>query len=87
MKYQILTTEKFDKSFKKFDKQVQKIIKSWIEKNLLECEDPRLHGKPLTVNRKGQWRYRIGDYRILAEIIDNKLILVFIDIGHRRKIY
>lgn len=87
MIYQIVTTDKFDKSFKKLDKQTQKIIKAWIEKNLMDCENPRLHGKGLIANRSGQWRYRVGDYRILAEIRDNELVLVLIDVGHRSRIY
>ena len=87
MIYEISTTEKFDKSFKKLDRQTQRIIKSWIEKNLINCENPRIHGKALTANRSGQWRYRVGDYRILAEIHDDKLVLILIDVGHRRDIY
>ena len=87
MIYQIVTTDKFDKSFKKLDKQTQKIIKAWIEKNLVGCENPRLHGKWLTANKSGQWRYRVGDYRILAEIRDNELVLVLVEVGHRSRIY
>ncbi|WP_314025043.1 type II toxin-antitoxin system RelE/ParE family toxin [Filifactor alocis] len=87
MSYKLTTTEKFDKAFKKLDKQTQRILKSWIDKNLMDCEDPRIHGKGLTANRSGQWRYRVGDYRILAEIQDNKLILILIDVGHRNNIY
>ncbi|MBF1001876.1 MAG: type II toxin-antitoxin system RelE/ParE family toxin [Lachnospiraceae bacterium] len=87
MIYQLITTDKFDKAFKKLDRQTKKIIKAWIDKNLMDCEDPRLHGKGLTSNRSGQWRYRVGDYRILAEIQDNQLVLVLIDVGHRSKIY
>ena len=87
MIYQIVTTDKFDKSFKKLDKQTQKIIKAWIDKNLMGCENPRLHGKGLTANKSGQWRYRVGDYRILAEIRDNELVLVLIEAGHRSRIY
>ena len=87
MIYQIITTDKFDKSFKKLDKQTQKIIKAWIEKNLVGCENPRIHGKGLTANKSGQWRYRVGDYRILAEIRDNELVLVLVEVGHRSRIY
>lgn len=76
MIYQLLTTDRFDKAFKKLDKQTQRIIKTWIDKNLDGCENPRLHGKGLTANRSGQWRYRVGDYRILAEIRDNEIVLV-----------
>ena len=87
MIYQIVTTDKFDKSFKKLEKQTQKIIKAWIEKNLMECENPRLHGKWLTANKSVQWRYRVGNYRILAEIRDNELVLVLVEAGHRSRIY
>lgn len=87
MKYRVLTTDKFEKEFKKLDRHTQRIIKSWIEKNLMNCEDPRIHGKGLTSNRSGQWRYRIGDYRLLCEINDNELIIVMIAVGHRREIY
>ncbi len=87
MTYQIVTTTKFDKAFKKLDKQTQRIIKAWIDKNLIDCENPRLHGKGLTANRSGQWRYRVGNYRILAEIQDDKLVLILIDVGHRSIIY
>ena len=87
MIYEISTTEKFDKALKKLDRQTQRIIKAWIEKNLINCENPRIHGKALTSNRSGQWRYRVGDYRILAEIQDDKLVLIFIDVGHRKDIY
>ena len=87
MIYQIVTTDRFDKSFKKLEKQTQKIIKAWIEKNLMGCENPRLHGKGLTANKSGQWRYRVGDYRILAEIRDNELVLVLVEVGNRSRIY
>ena len=87
MIYEISTTEKFDKALKKLDRQTQRIIKAWIEKNLINCENPRIYGKALTSNRSGQWRYRVGDYRILAEIHDNKLVLILVDVGHRRDIY
>ncbi len=87
MIYQIVTTDKFDKSFKKLDKQTQKIIKAWIEKNLMGCENPRLHGKWFTANKSGRWRYRVGDYRILAEIRESELVLVLVEVGHRSRIY
>lgn len=87
MIYEIITTDKFDKSFKKLDRQIQRMIKAWIDKNLVQTENPRQHGKGLTANRSGQWRYRIGDYRILADIEDNKLVLILIDVKHRREVY
>ena len=63
MSYGVENDGTVDREFKKLDRYTQRMIKAWIEKNLVECENPRLHGKGLTANRSGQWRYRIGDYR------------------------
>ena len=87
MTYSVSTTKRFDKSIKKLDRNTQKIIKNWIEKNLVNCENPRIHGKGLVANKSGLWRYRIGSYRLLAEIKDEQLVLILINIGHRREIY
>ena len=86
MIYTIETIDRFDREFKKLDRYTQRMIKAWIEKNLEGCEDPRQHGKALTQNRKGQWRYRIGDYRLICLIEDRKLIILALSIGHRREI-
>lgn len=87
MKYGVETTERFDKEFKKLDRYTQRMIKAWIEKNLVGCMNPRQHGKGLTANRSGQWRYRIGDYRLICQIQDNKLVILALSVGHRREIY
>ena len=87
MRYAVETTPRFDKEFKKLDKYTQKMLKAWIVKNLVGCENPRAHGKGLTANRKGQWRYRIGDYRLICIIEDNRLVITALSIGHRREIY
>lgn len=87
MKYSVETTARFDKEFKKLDRYTQLIIKNWIVKNIMETDNPRHIGKGLTANRSGQWRYRIGDYRLICQIDDNKLIILALTIGHRRDIY
>jgi len=87
MSYYIETTAHFDKEFKKLYNYTTRIIKSWIEKNSVDCTDPRQHGKGLTSNRSGQWRYRIGDYRLICIIEDDRLIITALNIGHRKNIY
>lgn len=87
MKYSVETTARFDKEFKKLDRYTQKMIKSWIIKSLVDCEDPRQHGKGLTANRSGQWRYRIGDYRLICDIEDDRLVILALSVGHRREVY
>ena len=87
MSYRVETTAKFDREFKKLDRYTQEMIKAWIDKNLIDCDDLRAHGKGLTANRSGQWRYRIGDYRMICQIEDSKLIILALTIGHRSNIY
>ena len=87
MTFRVVFTESARKELKKLDKYTQKIILLWLQKNLDGCTDPRIHGKALTANKVGQWRYRVGDYRILTSIEDDKLVILVIAVGHRREIY
>ena len=63
------------KQLKKMDRFDARLITSWIGKNLVGCEDPRAHGKGLTANRSVEWRYRVGNYRILCNIKDDVLVI------------
>ena len=87
MRYTVKFTERARKNLLKLDKSTSKLILAWIRKNLENCEDPRRHGKALTENLSGQWRYRVGNYRILAQIDDNEITILVLEIGHRRDIY
>lgn len=87
MIYKVEFTERAKKDLKKLDKYTASLILGWVRKNLEGCENPRLHGKGLVANRSGQWRYRIGDYRLLAEINDNKITILVLTVGHRRDVY
>lgn len=85
--YHVETTARFDREFKKLDKYTQRMIKAWIEKNLVGCSDPYQHGKGLTANQSGRWRYRIGDYRLICEIQNKRLVILALTVGHRREVY
>ncbi len=85
--YKVVYSERALKELKKLDKYTRQMIFSWIEKNLVGCENPRQCGKGLTANRSGQWRYRIGDYRLICQINDNELVILALSVGHRRAVY
>ena len=87
MTYKVETTVRFDREFKKLDRYTQRMIKAWIDKNLVDCSDLRQHGKGLTANRSDHWRYRIGDYRLICEIRDSELVILALTVGHRREVY
>ena len=86
-KYTVLFTERAKKNLKKLDKHTSSLIIGWIRKNLDGCNNPRQYGKGLTANKSGQWRYRVGDYRLIAEIEEEKITILLLNIGHRRDIY
>ena len=85
--YKIEFTENAVKELSKLDKQTLRVIKHWVTKNLVGTTDPRVHGKELTGNLKGIWRYRVGDYRIFARIEDDRLIIFIFEVGHRSTVY
>lgn len=87
MKYKLAFTENAKKQLKKLDKHISSLIIGWLEKNIENCENPRIHGKGLIENKSGQWRYRIGDYRVICEILDNEIIVLVLEVGHRRDVY
>ena len=87
MQYKVIFAERAKKQLKKLDKHIAALIIGWLEKNIQNCENPRLHGKGLVENKSGQWRYRIGDYRVICEIQDKEIIVLVLEVGHRREIY
>ena len=87
MKYSVEYSSKALKQLKKMDPFDAKLLVSWIGRNLEGTEDPRRFGKGLTGNRSGEWRYRVGDYRILCFIFDYRLVIEVFAVGHRREVY
>ncbi|WP_312654538.1 type II toxin-antitoxin system RelE/ParE family toxin [Proteiniclasticum sp.] len=87
MRYKVEYTKTAVKQLKKMDKKIAALILSYIENKLVNCENPRVIGKVLQGNLDDKWRYRVGDYRILAKIEDEKVIITVVEIGHRRDIY
>ena len=87
MVWQIKFEPKALKELKKLDQPTQKRILNYIQKQISSAQNPRISGKALTGNKQGLWRYRVGDYRIVCQIIDEELIIVVIKVGHRRSVY
>ena len=85
--YEVIFTDSALKELKKLDKPVERVIKNWVVKTLVDCVDLRMHGKPLKGNLKGGWRYRVGDYRLFADIQDDKLVIFLFEVAHRKEIY
>lgn len=87
IKYQVEFSESALSDLKKLDKSVQTLILKWIKKNLVNSTNPKAHGKALIGNKKGFWRYRVGNYRLLCNLKNDVLIILVLEIGHRSEIY
>ena len=87
MKYELVFSEQIRKQIKKLDNATYTLLKKYIEKHLLNTSNPKKQGKPLTKDKKGLWRYRIGSYRLIVQIKDKELIILALDFEHRSQIY
>ena len=85
--YRVELTARARKQLKKMDRFDARILATWIKNNLDGCADPRAFGKGLTANHSGEWRYRVGSYRILALIHDDIVTIEVFSIGRRDKVY
>jgi len=75
------------RDFRRLDRQVQREILNYMEKRIATAGDPRSFGKPLRQSKFGLRRFRFRDYRTLCQLKQSRLVVLFIAIGHRSKIY
>lgn len=87
MTYKLLISDDVSKKIKKMDKHLALMLTREMKAKLDGLENPRSIGKDLVGQYKGLWRYRIGAYRVICDIRDDELIVLAIDIGHRKNIY
>ncbi|WP_103727503.1 type II toxin-antitoxin system RelE/ParE family toxin [Novosphingobium sp. HII-3] len=87
MAWQIELTDTAERALSKLDRTAAKRIITFLRTRIADAEDPRSSGKALTGQFAGLWRYRVGDYRLICEIQDGKLLILVVTVGHRRDIY
>ena len=85
MSYTIRFTPKAAKQVGKLDSGAAKRIRDFLEQKLSRLDNPRQLGKRL-VNEEF-WRYRVGDYRILTYIDDDQILILIVEVAHRREVY
>ncbi len=71
----------------KLDTSNAQAILRYLNRLLLETTDPRERGKGLRANLSGLWRYRVGDYRVICSIEHHELVVLVLQVGHRRDVY
>lgn len=87
MRYRWKFDRKAEKQFEKLDKPVQRRLYNWLELNISGKNNPRLFGKALEGEFKTLWRYRVGKYRIIADIVDDEFVVVVLKTDKRSDVY
>ena len=87
MSWKLEYSDKARKQLRKLNATTRAIVLSWMDKNIDGCDDPRTHGKGLVGDHAGEWRYRIGDFRVLCDIQDDQLVVLALKIDHRNRAY
>lgn len=85
-RWRLETATGFDRAARKLDRAVLARIRRYLE-DVCALEDPRQRGRALSGGHAGYWRYRIGDYRVIVLIEDDRLVVLAIMLGHRSEIY
>ena len=75
------------RELRKLDAGVQQAILKYLRQRIAGPEDPRRFGKPLRRAFAGLWRYRVEDYRLICRIEDDRVVVLVLQVGHRREIY
>ena len=75
------------KELKKLDRPIQKKILHFLNTRIAPLENPRVSGKPLSYEKYGLWRYRLDDYRVICKIEDTDIVIIVMQVGHRKNVY
>jgi len=84
--YKFSISEVAIKVFNKLDNSIQIQIKEYFKRPEL-LKNPKAYGENLRKNLREYWKYRIGNYRVIANIQDDKLVILMVSIGHRKEVY
>ena len=87
MAWTLRISETARRQLKKLDPSTAQGLLRYLNRLLLQTEDPRQRGKALTANLSGLWRYRVGDYRVICQIEDDHLVVLVVGLSHRRDVY
>ena len=87
MAWNVDFTDTAKKQLRKLDRQWQSRILDYLEDEIAILDDPKSRGKALVGDKKGLWRYRVGNYRIICDISDEDFVILAVTIGHRKNIY
>lgn len=87
MAWTIRYTKQAERQLKRLSPEVERRLRSFMEERVTRYEQPRVLAKRLTGAYEDEIRYRVGDYRIICRIQEWLLVVLVVEVGHRREIY
>lgn len=87
MVWRVEVKETAQNQIAKLDRKAQGDILRYLRERVQQAENPRSFGKALHGEKKGLWRYRVGDYRLICDIQDSSSTIVVLALGHRKEVY
>jgi mRNA interferase RelE/StbE len=76
-----------ERQITKLNREAQTAIQRFLRERLAGTDNPRQWGKPLHGEKRSLWRYRVGDYRLICDIQDEKVVVLVLVVGHRKDVY
>jgi mRNA interferase RelE/StbE len=85
--WRIEITRTAEKQIQKLNRTAQESIIRFLRERVQLTANPRQWGKPLQRGKQGLWRYRVGDYRLIGDIQDEKITVLVVRVGDRKDVY
>lgn len=88
MAYAVELSAEVERELERLDAQHARRILKFLHQRVAKLDDPRVIGEALHGSRLGEfWKYRVGDYRLICEIEDDRLVVLVLRVGHRKEVY
>jgi mRNA interferase RelE/StbE len=85
--WKIEITRGAERQITKLSRVAQQSIIRFLRERLASADNPRQWGKPLRGEKRGLWRYRVGDYRLICDIQEKRITVLVLAVGHRKDVY
>lgn len=86
MAWTIEITRTAEKQITKLHREAQQAIVGFLRERLAATDNPRRWGRPLQGEKRGLWRYRVGEYRLICDIQDERITVIVLQVGHRKDV-
>ncbi|TIS55382.1 type II toxin-antitoxin system RelE/ParE family toxin [Mesorhizobium sp.] len=87
MNWRVEFTQRADKDIERLSMKDQRRILEFLHDRVSAHPNPKALAKRLTATKQEAWRFRVGDYRIIVQFQDSRLVVLVVEVGNRREVY